>query len=86
MICVGYKTWFSKKAETSYYAVMCEFPLKPEEGVGKDVYMQFLDKEVYEMLTPEFIGKNITFDKIQVGRFDKIVGVSCEVTRNGRDK
>lgn len=72
---VGYKTFYSREKDKDFFVANCTYSFREGEGVGTEIYGQFLDKDVYEQLKPDMIGKEIDFDRHQEGRYSKITGI-----------
>jgi len=83
MICLGYKK-FNNKEGIERYVINIAYPFRNNEGVGQEVYNQFVDKIVFDQLDPKFINQEIEFDEHREGRYSRITGVSVVV--NGRSK
>ena len=79
MVLVGYKTFFSKNRNTNYYVLNLEFPFRDGAGIGKEVYQQFVPEDVFKMVKPDMIGKEVEFDEERTGRFTNIVGISARL-------
>lgn len=75
MILVGYQNFESREGKNCFVMKLI-FPFRNGAGVGNDVYTQFVDENVYKMLTPSMIGKPVEFDEVREGRWSRIVGVS----------
>lgn len=75
MILVGYQNFKSKEGKDCFVLKLI-YPFRNGSGVGNDVYTQFVDQEVYKMVTPSMIGKQVEFDEVREGRWSRIVGVS----------
>lgn len=75
---IGYKHFYSKGKEQDYFVANCTYPFAENDGVGTEVYGQFIDKPLYELLKPEHIGHEIDFVRVSQGRYTKIVGVTID--------
>ena len=75
MILVGYRNFKSKEGKDCYTLNLI-YPFRNGSGIGNDIYTQFVDKEVYDMVTPAMVGKKVEFDEVREGRWTRIVGIS----------
>lgn len=75
MILVGYQNFKSKEGRDCFVLKLI-YPFRNGAGVGNDVYTQFVDEDVFKMVTPSMIGKQIEFDEVREGRWTRIVGIS----------
>lgn len=75
MILVGYRNFKSKEGKDCYTLNLI-YPFRNGAGIGNDIYTQFVDKEVFDQVTPSMIGKQVEFDEVREGRWTRIVGIS----------
>lgn len=75
MILVGYRSFKSREGKDCYTLNLI-FPFRNGSGVGNDIYTQFVDKEVFDQLSPAMVGKKIEFDEVREGRWTRIVGIA----------
>lgn len=81
---IGYNSFYSKKNDTNYYQLQLTYPFREGEGHGQAVYQQFVDKTVYDMVDNNMLNHEIKFDRVDEGRFQRIVGVHVEVNEKGK--